>query len=103
MKKHIFIILACVALLATSCSVTHPYQVTNNPIGSKKGKSSTIALFTMGYRTPLIASSTGIRFNKNYGILEAAKKGKITRVGAVDLQFTHYILFSKYTLIVTGE
>lgn len=90
-------------MLAASCSVTHPYQVTSNPIGTKKGKSSTVVVFGLGVRTPLRFSSTGIRFNKNYGIIEAAKKGKINRIGSVDLQYTSYIFFGKYTLIVTGE
>lgn len=103
MKKHLLIFMAFVAMLATSCSVTHPYQVTNNPIGAKKGKSSTVTIFGLGHRTPIQFSSTGIRFNKNYGVIEAAKKGKITRIGSVDLQYTNYVLFGKYTLIVTGE
>lgn len=105
MKKYLLITTAFVAMLASSCSVTHPYQVTNNPIGAKKGKSSTIVLFPSENRLNIlkIYSSTGIRFNKNYGIIEAAKKGKITRISAVDLQYTNYVLFSKYTLIVIGE
>ncbi len=103
MKTKSLIVIAFVAMLAASCSVTHPYQVTNNPIGKKKGKSSTTVIFGWGVRTPIQYSSTGIRFNRNYGIMEAAKKGKITRIGSVDLQYTSYFLFGKYTLIVTGE
>jgi hypothetical protein len=103
MKKHLLIIIAFVAMLAASCSVTHPYQVTNNPIGTKKGKSSTTVIFGLGARTAIRYSSSGIRFNKNYGIIEAAKKGKITRIGSVDLQYTSYFFYGKYTLIVTGE
>lgn len=95
--------MAFVAMFAASCSVTHPYQVTNSPIGTKKGKSSTNVIFGLGVSAPIRYSSSGIRFNKNYGIIEAAKKGKITRIGSVDLQYTSYFFFGKYTLIVTGE
>ena len=95
--------MAFVAMLAASCSVTHPYQVTNNPIGAKKGKSSTTVILGLGINTPIRYSSSGIRFNKNYGIIEAAKKGKITRIGSVDLQYTSYFFYGKFTLIVTGE
>jgi hypothetical protein len=103
MSRNLLIVITFVAMLAASCSVTHPYLVTNNSIGTKKGKSSTTVILGLGSRTPIKYSSTGIRFNKNYGIIEAAKKGKITRIGSVDLQYTNYVFFGKYTLIVTGE
>lgn len=96
MKKqyNLFVVFAFVALLVTSCTVTRPYLVTNNPIGKKKGTSSTTVIFgNGGTASPLLhLSSSGIRFNRTYGIVEAAKRGKITRVALVDLQYTNYLL-----------
>lgn len=95
MKKIILSGIA-VATLA-SCSMTTPVTATNNPIGNKTGKSETTCVFYAG------GLSSGIVTNKNYGIAEAAKKGKITKIATVDLKVKNYIFFTKNTLIVTGE
>jgi uncharacterized protein involved in high-affinity Fe2+ transport len=93
MKKVKYIAsIAFLSAILSSCSVTVPVAVTEVPIGAKKGVSETNVLF--GY----------IQLNKNYGIAEAAKKGKITGgISTVDVKFTNYIVFGKKELIVTGE
>ena len=74
--KNIFLGAMVVTTLA-SCSVTLPQAVTDNPIGAKKGVSKTGMLFG------------AIQLNGDYGIAEAAKKGKIKgAVSTVDLKTT---------------
>jgi hypothetical protein len=87
------------ALVMTSCSVTMPVTATNNPIGSRKGKSSS---WMLGVASPSNLGS-GIVFNKNYGLIEAVKKGKIERVATVDLKITNYYIVTKAEILVTGE
>lgn len=104
-KKYTSALMLLLGLFAVaSCGVTYPYAVTNNPVGTKVGKSTTKTIFGIGANvigSPY--SSFGIRFNKNYGIAEAAKNGKITKVATVDIKYVNYVLFGEYTLIVTGE
>lgn len=104
MKKIIKSIAVILSItIFASCSTTLPYEVTNNPIGTKVGKSSTATIFGWEGGWFNRPSSTGWRFNKNYSIYDAAKKGGITRVATVDLKTTSFILYRKYELIVTGE
>lgn len=95
MKKLLLSGIAAATL--ASCSMTSPVTATNNPIGSKEGKSETTCIFYGG------GLSSGIVLNKSYGIAEAAKKGKITKIATVDLKVQNFLIFSKNTLIVTGE
>jgi len=97
--KYAFLGLVAIALMS-SCATTVPYAATNNPIGSKKGTSKTVILFGMSTQQNL---GTGIVLNKNYGVIEAAKKGKITNLATVDLKVTNYGLWIKSEIIVTGE
>ncbi|MBL4709877.1 MAG: hypothetical protein JKY48_15705 [Flavobacteriales bacterium] len=95
MKKiRTILALAVVVASLSSCTITMPYAVTEHPIGEKKGVSKTTVLFGV------------IQFNGNYGIAEAAKKGKIKGpISTVDLRTTSYlgaILFTK-ELLVTGD
>lgn len=96
--------LAFVGLMSTvvlsACSVTLPYTATNNPIGSKKGSSKTTILFGGASQQNL---GYGLVLNKNYGVIEAAKKGKIERIATVDIKITNYIIFTKAEIKVTGE
>lgn len=87
------------AMLA-SCSVTVPYAATNNPIGSKKGSSKTTILFGGADRTNL---GYGLVLNKDYGVIDAARKGKIENLATVDLKVTSFGFFVKAEIIVTGE
>lgn len=96
--------------LVSSCSVSYPFMLTNNPIGSKKGKSTTVTLFGGSGRypvaTPMIQGKSvynGLMLNKDFGIPEAVKKGKIQKIATIDIRYDHYVFFSKTTFIVTGE
>ncbi len=80
------------AAILSSCSVTFPMAVSNATIGDSQGKSETGVLFGVFY------------LNGDYGIKEAAKQGGITGgVATVDERTQSYVIFSKKTLIVTGE
>ncbi len=98
------------AFLFASCAVTTPYIVTNNPIGKKTGISTTICLFSgAAQQAQSLAPYTsrvqyqGIMLNKEFGIIEAAKKGGISKIGAVDIKVTSYVFFTKKEFIVSGE
>lgn len=105
--KNLFLIVTT-ALLFSSCAVTTPFLITNNPIGKKTGTSSTICLFAPPQAPFSIASQLsryyhGLMLNKDFGIVEAAKNGGITKIGAIDLKVTSYIFFKKKEFIVSGE
>jgi hypothetical protein len=112
MKNNI-IILAFAALFgAASCTTIHPVTATNNPIGGATGKSTTNCLFplvTASIPSAAMAGkgfnivSSGMCFNKEYGVIEAAKNGKIERIATVDLKKTNFLIFTQFELIVTGE
>lgn len=88
--KYVSII--AVAAILTSCSITAPLCVSDAPVGSKKGSSATIVLFKAW------------QLNKNFGIAEAAKKGKITgAVAYADMKTTNYIFFIKKEIIINGN
>ena len=101
MKK--LIIVCAAGLVLSSCAVTLPYAVTNNPVNGKKGVSTTNVIFgTSGAWGGNI--QTGLySTNKKFGVIEAAKKGKIETIGSVDIKTTNYIFFQKIEVIVTGE
>jgi len=86
-----FVMAIAVAATLTSCSITTPLSVSEAPIGDKKGTSSTIVF--------------GIwEFNRNFGIAEAAKQGKITGpVAIADQKVTNYVIVRKLEIIVYGK
>ena len=86
-----------IGLVLASCSTISPISATNNTIGEKTGKSESVCLFYFG------GMSSGIVLNEDYGIQEAVKNGGINKVATVDLEVKSYILFTKNTVIVTGE
>jgi hypothetical protein len=93
MKKiyQIVSVIAAAAILS-SCSVTNPVTASAAPIGNKVGTSNTLVLFGT------------LHLNKNYGVAEAARNGKIKGgVATVDVKTTNYLFFVKKELIVTGE
>lgn len=101
MKKIIFGSVLAIAL--TSCAVSAPYAVTNNTVGTKRGVSKTTLIFgTAGSYGGNIQSGL-FSTNKNFGVIEAAKKGKIETIGSVDVKSTNFYLFQKVEVIVTGE
>ncbi len=101
MKK---LIIACVAgITLSSCAATLPYAVTNNPVNCKKGVSTTNVIFgTSGAWGGSIQQGV-YSTNKKFGVIEAAKKGKIETIGSVDIKTTNYLIFKKVEVIVTGE
>jgi hypothetical protein len=90
-----------VSIILTSCAVTTPMAVTNNSIGSKVGVSTTICIG--GAPGSARVQYHGIMLNQNFGIVEAAKNGKISKIGAIDVKTTNYIFFQKKEMIVAGE
>ena len=100
MSKSIYLAVAGAALVLASCSTTVPYAATNNPIGSSVGKSKTTLILGGAGSGNLEA---GISTNKNFGVIEAAKKGNIERLATVDVKTTNFIFFQKVEIIVTGE
>ena len=97
--KNAFVIVAASTLMF-SCTTVLPVTATNNAIGDKVGRSSTTILFGFASGQNL---GTGIVLNKNYGVIEAAKKGGLSEVATVDIKVTNYILFEKAEIIVTGN
>ena len=93
MRKLInYLAIVAVSVSLTSCAATWPYAVTELPVGSKTGVSSSTVLFGT------------IFLNGDFGVKDAAKNGKITGgISTVDQKVTNYLLFMKYELIVTGE
>lgn len=91
MKKITGIIAGSILAMGLfSCTITIPYAVTEHPIGKNTGVSKTTVILG------------AIQLNKDYGIAEAAKKGKIRGpVSIVDLKTSNYILFSTKELIIT--
>lgn len=99
--KSIILSISTVAFMA-SCSLTSPVTATSNPIGSKEGRSSTMLIggALAGYGQLGVGM---ISTNGNYGVIEAAKKGGINKIGSVDIKVTNYIIFKKCEIIVSGE
>lgn len=97
MKRKLRNICAVAVLGAAlaSCTQVQPYAVSNATLGSKQGVSETIVLFGTIY------------LNGNYGLGEAAKKGKLTGgIATVDVETTTHplaFLFYKKKLIVSGN
>ena len=89
--KNIFA-LAVGTIVLASCAVTTPFRVTNNEVGTKIGRSNTLCIGS-------------IQMNKKFGIIDAAKKGKISKIGVVDIKIDTYIpgLIYKKEFIVSGE
>jgi starvation-inducible outer membrane lipoprotein len=101
MKK--IIVAAGLGIILSSCSITLPYAVTNNTVGVKKGTSKTTLIFGQTGAYGGNIQSGLYSTNKNFGVIEAAKKGGISQIGSVDVKSTDFILFKKVEVIVTGE
>jgi hypothetical protein len=101
--KYAFAIILIISM--ASCTVTRPYAVTNNPIGTKVGSSTNPCLsFFNSSRFASDISAYGLCLNNaNYGIQQSAKNAGITKVGAVDLKTRNVLIMHTYTLIVYGE
>jgi len=99
MKKYL--LSGLIIGLMASCTITRPYTATNNSLGTKKGISKTNIILGTSSGDNLAAGL--IVTNKNFGVIEAAKKGGINKIGAVDVKTTNYIFFTKVEVIVSGE
>jgi hypothetical protein len=95
MKKELsfaaFIIAATIIL--SSCEITRPISATSNPIGSKKGTSSTIGILIF---PPMVGTGDA-------GVEKAAKNGNITKVSTVDWTEQWFLVFRRWSCTVTGE
>ena len=92
--------IAAITLVFTSCSTILPYTATNNPIGDQVGKSKTTLIFGAAGSNNL---ESGFSTNKEFGVIEAAKKGNVERIATVDVKVTNFVIFQKVEIIVTGE
>ena len=77
---------AGVALMLGSCTVSHTAVVTNNAVGSKVG----------------VAKAGAFTKDADVSYSGAMEKGKISKVGIAEYKMKVFI-FPKYTLTVTGE
>lgn len=101
MKLTNAIMAFAVVVLFASCSLTRPYTATNNPIGSKTGKSETTLILGTSSGQNLQAGLYST--NNDFGVIEAARKANIDKIATVDVKTTNFILFQKVQVIVTGE
>ena len=84
-KMKTLAVLALMTFGFSSCVVYESHTVTGNPIGTKKG-----------------VAKSKIFGNQDISMKAAAKNGKISKIGSVDIKTTVFILpFIKTT--VTGE
>jgi len=100
MKNVKTLLFAGALLFLASCTVTRPYAVTNNEMGDAVGVSSTTLIFgaSSGVQLEQALFST----NKNFGVIEAAKKGNVDKVASVDVQTSTFWIITKVKVIVTG-
>lgn len=86
MKRNKLFTVAILACGLMSSCVSSTYMVTDNPVGKKTGVAK-LSLFGK---------------DKDISLEKAAKNGKITKIGTVEVRVTYFILpFVKTT--VTGE
>ena len=88
MKHSIIFIILASCMIFSSCSVTAPLAITDNPVGTRKGIASSTTFFGLG--------------NVDVGIEKAAKNGKITKVATVDYKVSSFLFIIKFETIVTG-
>ena len=91
MKKNIFKAFAIILTAAMSaCSVSVPFAVTDNSVGSKVGIARHKAFLN-------------ICIDCNASISKAAENGGITKIATVDYKVRYGIFTVTYETIVTGE
>lgn len=77
------LLMALAPLLLGSCVVSRTHVTTGNPVGTK-----------VGY------VKFKVKKDFNYGVADAARQGKITKIGSVD---TKWYITGKVSVRVTGE
>lgn len=87
MKKIVFTALTVVSLFSVSCTVAHTAVVTNNAVGSKRGKLVTHP------------------FKRNAGLSyeSAMKNGEIKKLGIAEYKAKVFLTIPVQKLEVTGE
>lgn len=85
MRNKLLVMFSAVAFLLASCTVERTYQLTGAPIGTKTG-----------------VSKSSIIGDSDFSISTAAKNGKITKIGAVEIT-TKVFIFPKVITKVYGE
>jgi hypothetical protein len=125
MKKIIFGVFALAVLLLAGCStITMPYKVTDNPVGSKTGEVTATFLFGQIYddwflhhsdvtpnnRDGYAGAITSTRFSGlllpiggDFTLSKAAANGGITKISTVEIRTETNPFIVKRTLIVTGN
>lgn len=88
-KKYLLVLAA--GSILTSCSISGPLMVTNNPIGSKRGVAERTIWFNITFG------------HTDLGVATAAKNGGITKIATVDWKVTSKLFRSTYSTVVTGE
>ncbi|MFT6717236.1 MAG: hypothetical protein ACJA0Q_001887 [Saprospiraceae bacterium] len=85
--KTVGAMVACVAIMSSCTTVVHTAVLTNNPVGTKTGKSESKP------------------FSKSQGVSwkAAMKDGGISKMGVGEFKAKMIFIFLKQTLIVTGE
>ncbi|PLX06440.1 MAG: protein trl (tRNA-associated locus protein) [Marinilabiliales bacterium] len=91
MKNIKYILVIATAIVLTSCSVSGPLLVTDNPSGPKRGEATYKVI--LGF--PPI--------NGDRSIKKAAENGGITKIATVDYRVYGGLFVKKHTTIVTGE
>ena len=81
------------SFLFSSCEITRPIAATSNPVGTKKGTSSTIGILMF---PPFVGTG-------DTGVEKAAKNGNITKISTVDYTEQWFIIFRRWYCTVTGE
>ncbi len=91
-RNTIIGVFALASFALASCSVTGPAMVTNNPVGTKIGKSSGTCYLRI------------LCFDADYSLHSAAKNGGINKIATVDVKTTNVLgIIWTFETIVTGE
>jgi hypothetical protein len=102
MKMFSILIFAFIAISLASCVYTAPYMVTDNPIGTKVGKSIGTCYDFLGIFSLL--GNHAMCFNADFSIHTAAKNGGINKIATVDIKRTSVLgIVITYETTVTGE
>jgi PBP1b-binding outer membrane lipoprotein LpoB len=101
MKKIVLGALVLAVLLLAGCSsLTVPYGVTDNPVGSKTGEVTESYLFGQILPNGIIS---GIPMGGDFTLSGAAANGGITKISTVEVRVDANPFILKRTLIVTGN
>lgn len=92
MKIKVLLTAVLMGFLLSSCGISYPVLVTENPVGEKVGTASYTVI--LGFIRPMDA---------DVGIAAAAENGGISEVATVDFKVKGGLFKTTYTTIVTGQ